>query len=112
MSNSTTNGRVQRKSLASQLDRLDNTIDALADGLNKAVADAVREAVAEAIETVVRQVLSNPELLRQLAGQLTPPPPARVSPQTPKARPGGIIRALRWLGSRVGHGWPWVRDGV
>jgi hypothetical protein len=35
MSNATNvNGRVQRKSLASQLDRLDGILDVLADGLN------------------------------------------------------------------------------
>src|SRR5262245_7520249 len=39
-----TNGRPIRKSLASQLDRLDGIIDTLGDGLNEAVADVVRHA--------------------------------------------------------------------
>ena len=48
MNTTNDNGRVQKKTLASQLDRLDNTIDALADGVNRAVVDAVRVAVTTA----------------------------------------------------------------
>ena len=39
------NGR-SRKSLADQIDRLDQILDGLADGLNEAVASAVKQATA------------------------------------------------------------------
>ena len=68
MSNTSTSNGSQRKSLAQQLDRLDNIIDALAEGLNEAVADAVRQAVTvavqQSVEAVLREVLSRPELLK------------------------------------------------
>jgi hypothetical protein len=76
MSNETvTNGRMPRKSLASQLDRLDSILDGLAEALQGAVADAVREALAPAVGVAVREsalavvqaVLANPELRPQLA---------------------------------------------
>jgi hypothetical protein len=64
------NGRVVRKSLAAQIDRLDNMLDGLADGLNEAVADAVKSAVAdavrEAVQTVLTEVLTNPDLVARL----------------------------------------------
>ena len=40
MTTMTNNGRTTRKTLASQLDRLDTILDCLADGLNEAVATA------------------------------------------------------------------------
>ena len=46
MTTTTTNGRV-RKSLAEQIDRLDQILDGLANGLNEAVAMVVREAVGD-----------------------------------------------------------------
>lgn len=102
------NGRLPRKTLASQLDRLDNTIDALADGLNRSVAEAVREAVMGAVETVIREVLSRPELLRQLAGPLlSPPPPVPVVEPKP-AQPSRIRRAFCWIGVRISKAWNWL----
>src|SRR5271157_422231 len=82
-----TNGR-SRKSLADQIDRLDQILDGLADGLNEAVADAVKQAVAVAVQEAVRgiltEVLTNPDLLAKLRSHLgltttadrTPAPPA------------------------------------
>jgi hypothetical protein len=98
----TTNGRGQRKTLASQLDRLDGIIDALADGLNEAVADVVRQAVAaavqEAVEAVLREVLARPEVLRYLAAQAAPVPEAT----TVEAKPGGPSALGRaWAGLKA-----------
>jgi hypothetical protein len=78
-----TNGR---KTLASQLDRLDVILDALADNLDQAVAtaaaDAVKEvvtvAVQEAVHTALLEVLSNAEVLSRLTASqmVNVPPPA------------------------------------
>jgi hypothetical protein len=66
------NGRARRKSLAEQIDRLDMILDGLADGLNAAVADAVTAAISTAVVAAVREVLSNPELLRRLRPEPAP----------------------------------------
>jgi hypothetical protein len=59
------NGRLQRKSLSSQLDRLDNILDGLDGALTGAITDAVKDAVSTAIAEAVRatliEVVSNPE---------------------------------------------------
>jgi hypothetical protein len=74
MTNVNTNG--QRKTLASQLDRLDTILDTLDEGLQEAVASAVQEAVGvavrEAIKGLVAEVLTNPDLLSQVRTLLTP----------------------------------------
>jgi hypothetical protein len=75
----------QRKSLASQIDRLDGILDGLADALNESVAEAVREvvgqAVREAVQATVREVLSSPELLRAALSKHIPavPTPERTA---------------------------------
>jgi hypothetical protein len=64
-----------RKTLASQLDRLDTIIDGLADNINEAVAlaaassmkEVVNVAVQEAVHAALVEVLSNAELRRRLA---------------------------------------------
>jgi hypothetical protein len=64
-----------RKTLASQLDRLDTILDGLADNLNEAVAvaaaDCMKEivnvAVQEAVHAALVEVLSNAELRKRLA---------------------------------------------
>jgi hypothetical protein len=81
MSTTNTNSRV-RKSLADQIDRLDQILDGLAEGLDEAVAAAVQEAVGAAVtETVtaavqaaVIEVLTNPDLLKRLRPHATPAP--------------------------------------
>src|SRR4051812_43193327 len=69
----------ERKTLASQLDRLDAILDALGVGLNEAVASAVQEvvgtAVTAAVQAAVVEVLTNPELLDRLR-----PTPAQPEP--------------------------------
>ena len=70
-----------RKTLASQLDRLDSILDGLSEGLTDAVASAVREAVGlavqEAVQAVLTELLTNPALREQLqrpaASEAAPP---------------------------------------
>jgi hypothetical protein len=88
--------RTQRKTLASQLDRLDNILDALSDGLNEAVASTVEQAVGTAVSSavaaVLTELLSNPMVVTRLRDAIghasppiatvaapTPPPPIRAS---------------------------------
>jgi hypothetical protein len=66
MTTTSTNGRVPRKSLATQIDRLDLILDGFADGLNEAVAAAVQATVRDAVEATLRELLTNAELLRRL----------------------------------------------
>jgi hypothetical protein len=72
------NGHTQRKTLATQIDRLDSILDGLADALNESVACAVRDvvgqAVQEAVQATIREVLGNPELLRASLARHAPPP--------------------------------------
>src|SRR5689334_6087565 len=76
----TSNGRAERKSLAGQLDRLDQILDGLADGLNEAVVTAVKQAVTAAVEAAVVEVLTSPALQ------------ARLRPE-PASKPGFVRRA-------------------
>lgn len=59
-----------RKSLASQIDRLDGILDGLADGLNDAIAmlvkDAVTVAVKETVQSVMTELLTNPAILAKM----------------------------------------------
>jgi hypothetical protein len=65
-----------RKTLASQLDRLDGILDGLDSALAGAVQEAVSMAVKQAVQAVLAEVLTNRELQEQLqqAAQLAPPP--------------------------------------
>jgi hypothetical protein len=101
----TTNG--VRKTLASQIDRLDSILDGLSDGLNEAVATAVEgavgravrqavgEAVRETLQAVIAEVVSNPDLLAAARTLLAPGSPADVPPDNPTTsseRPRGLFR--------------------
>jgi hypothetical protein len=72
----TNNGRLQRKSLANEIDRLDGILDgldeALAGAVEMAVGDVTGKVVREAVEATLREVLSNPELIRAALGQHAP----------------------------------------
>jgi hypothetical protein len=93
----TTNGQ-ERKTLASQLDRLDGILDALSNGLNEAVATAVegaveravRQAVQEAVQAVLTEVLTNADLLTSLRAVLPTAPPD--NPTAPPHPPKGWWR--------------------
>lgn len=97
------NGQM-RKSLASQIDRLDGVLDGLADNLNEAVAAAVKEAVGlavqEAIRGVLREILANPALIAKLQGAVLPAMAAGTTAPKPglKERVGKVTS---WLGKRV-----------
>jgi hypothetical protein len=100
MTASSTNSRPPRKSLASQLDRLDAILDGLADGLNEAVATAVKEAVVVAVEAVLREVLNNPDLRRRLR------PEPVVAESTP-VKTGLVCRAGAAIGRGLRNCWSW-----
>jgi hypothetical protein len=93
----------QRKSLASQIDRLDSILDGLADALNESVSDAVREvvgqAVREAVQATVREVLASPELLRAALHKHSPavPTPAPAKRQPLK----GLLQGVRTACAKV-----------
>jgi len=106
-----TNDQVGRRTLASQLDRLDGILDGLSEGLNEAVADAVKGAVGvavkEALQTVLTEVLSHPALLEQLQ---PPAPPEPAPPPTPPTSLLGRVRAAgEALGERVRSAAGWAR---
>jgi hypothetical protein len=91
-----------RKTLASQLDRLDSILDGLSEGLSEAVASAVKEAVGqavqEAVQAVLTEVLTNP-LLRE---QLQRPAAAEAAPpDDPANKQGGGKSRLTALCGRV-----------
>jgi hypothetical protein len=102
MTTTTTNGQA-RKTLASQLDRLDSILDGLSDALNGAVATAVEgaveravkqavgEAVRETLQAVLAEVVSNPDLLAAARTLLAPGCMADV-PADPPERPKGLFR--------------------
>jgi hypothetical protein len=96
-----TNGQT-RKTLASQLDRLDSILDGLSEGLTDAVASAVREAVGlavqEAVQAVLTELLTNPALREQLRG---PAAAESAPPDDPANRSGGGKSRLAALCSRV-----------
>jgi hypothetical protein len=77
------NGKVQRKQLADQLDRLDAILDLMAEGLPAAVADACREGTRLAVKDAVVQILTDPELRAMLVSHLPAPVPAPATPDVP-----------------------------
>src|SRR6516165_5621160 len=107
-----------RKTLASQLDRLDGILDGLSEGLSDAVAQAVREAVGlavqEAVQAVLTELLTNPALREQLQG---PSAAESAPPDDPANKQGGGWGRLAALCGRVGDklrsacrvGTRWVR---
>jgi hypothetical protein len=107
----TTNGQV-RKSLASQLDRLDT----LSEGLNEAVAYAVEQsvqkavsvAVREAVQALLAEVLTNPDLRAALASVVGGNATDHATTAAPVSdrRPSLLSPAWRWLLS----GLRFVRD--
>jgi hypothetical protein len=101
-----------RKSLSDQIDRLDQVLDGLADGLNGTIAEAVREivgrAVKEAVQAVLIEVLTNPAVLEKLRGAPAPVPQAeptmlaRIGSQAKAWTCAGLtrIRVLCGFGAR------------
>jgi hypothetical protein len=91
-----------RKTLASQLDRLDSILDGLSEGLDQAVAQAVREAVGlavqEAVQAVLTELLTNPALREQLQRPAASQP---APPDDPANKHGSSEGRLAALCSRV-----------
>ncbi len=90
MTTTLNNNGSQRKTLAAQIDRLDNMLDGLADGLNEAVRDAVILAVQQAVSTVLTEMLTNPVVLAKLhaTANPVPVPPANVAARRPASASG------------------------
>jgi hypothetical protein len=92
-----------RKTLASQIDRLDAILDGLSEGLDQAVAQAVREAVGlavqEAVQAVLAELLTNPALREQLQ---RPAEAEAAPPDDPANRSGGGKGRLAALCGRAG----------
>jgi hypothetical protein len=61
MSQTITNGTT-RKSLASEIDRLQETVAGLGQGLREAVREATTQAVREAVGELVAEVVTNPDV--------------------------------------------------
>jgi hypothetical protein len=117
----TLDNRTSRKTLASQIDRLEGLIDGLGDGLNESIALALRDVlgqvVRDAVQTAVREVLNNPDLLATALAQHSPQqvpapqPPAESRPLTEVLKHVG-----NWLGQKAvekagqvrrGFAWAW-----
>jgi len=90
------NGRLPRKQLGDQLDRLDSILDGLADALNEAVADAARDGARAAVKEILTELLTNPQfagLLRQPAAKAeTPANAARITKPSVFARLRGAVK--------------------
>jgi hypothetical protein len=91
-----------RKTLASQLDRLDNILDGLANALNESVATAVQQAVTG----VLTEILTNPTFTHRLRGPVAPIENASTNTTTPPPPPPGpglLARATGALLEGCGH---------
>ena len=103
------NGQVGRRTLASQLDRLDGILDGLNNGLTDSVANAVKGAVGtavkEALQAVLTEVLTNPALLEHLQPQVPPmpTPPEPPCEQQPSAPSGSLLSRVRAAGTALGE---------
>ena len=117
-----TNGSM-RKTLASQLDRMDQMLDGLSEGLNEAVAAAVQEAVGQAVRAAVQQalaeVLANAELRQRLAmgdGLAAPaaaaPPPQETAAPTRPGAPAPPPPTRGGFGGAVRRAWSWACGAV
>jgi hypothetical protein len=82
-----TNGQ-PRKTLASQLDRLDGILDGLDAALAGAVQEAVEQAVKHAVQAVLTEVLTNRQLQEQLQQAAQPVP----LPEPPRSKPSMLNR--------------------
>lgn len=112
----------QRKTLSSQIDRLDCILDGLADGLNEAVTQAVKDAVEQAVrvsvretlQTVFKEIANNPQFHDMIRALIVPaqisPAPAQAQvvkeaaqPKPPARRWGA--RLCTWAGSLICSKW-------
>lgn len=96
------NGRVQRRNLGDEIERLHDILDGLADALSESVSTAVKDAVGtvvrEAVQTAVSEVVNNPELLRAALARHegTQPEPVPVKANRKSVREG-VVETIGWL---------------
>jgi hypothetical protein len=127
--------RPGRQTLASQIDRLEGILAGLPESLGQTVAEAVQDAVGKAVELAVREVLTNPEILKALQTAAPTAEPAKAAQdgslakslgqawqrtrenttwagakvgQQAAAVGGWLSRACAWLGGCVQTGWAWA----
>jgi hypothetical protein len=81
-----------RKTLATQLDRLDGILDGLDAALAGAVQEAVERAVKQAVQAVLTEVLTNRQLQEQLQ-QAAPPEPSPKEPRGQQSMPHRLWQA-------------------
>jgi hypothetical protein len=99
-----------RKTLASQIDRLDGILDGLDAALAGAVQEAVEQAVKQAVQAVLTEVLTNRQLQEQLqqAAQPAPSPEEHDGQQSMpyrlwQATTAGVRRTIQAL-QKAGRG--------
>ena len=85
MATATMNGKLPRKQLSDQLDRIDTLMDGLADALPEAVADACRDGARQAVKDAVLELLASPEI-RALIAEVTNAR-AATSPEPAASKP-------------------------
>ena len=97
-----------RKTLASQIDRLDSILDGLDAALAGAVQETVEQAVKQAVQAVLTEVLINRDLQEQLQRAAQPAPP-RGQKNAPnrlwQATTEGVrrtVQTVKQLGRSVG----------
>src|SRR5262249_33108569 len=126
----TNQNHTQRKSLASQIDRLESILGEMTEGLNGLIAGAVQEAVVIAVRQVVTEVLTNPDLHQQLHRNAVPGTHAqRIEPRGSLLRQCGtwlagaaksvcakavsaLGKAWSWAAKLLGQGWQGTRQMV
>jgi hypothetical protein len=109
---SNANGQ-ERKTLASQIDRLDTILDGLSEALSESVSTAVQEAVSlavkEAVHTVLTEVLTNPELRDRLQPPCPRPPPPSSGGGSSQSLGSRIRSQAGYLSSQMqGHCRRWL----
>jgi hypothetical protein len=85
-----------RKTLASQLDRLEEVVNGLASGLNQ----TIRAAVQEAVERAVVVVLTDPTLRQALHGAGANDAPPEPAPGSTRSQ-GRLARLGAWVGGKL-----------
>jgi hypothetical protein len=108
------NGKV-RKSLASQLDRLDAMLDGLGEAIPQVVAETIRAVagpmVQEAVQAALKELLSNPAILEKLRIATAPVAPAPTAQLKVTVRER-LARAWRRVRAGVGRGYAACRSGL
>ena len=106
--NPTANGRIPRKNLSDQLDRLDRILDgldgALAGAITEAVKDAVSTSVAEAVRVTLIEIVTNPDVIALFRGGI-PAAPQATSESNPKV-PSRVTLVDR-IRQGISTAWKW-----